>query len=683
MVISKAESFLMELLSKKSAANFVDCTEDRIYLLLEQLNVFTLIVTNDLVKGRKDGNMILADIEAFARWLTCFASLVMVKKKPILSFYELLEKVKLVKEELKEIGPQFPLSALPQTYKLGFIDFLSNNLGELLKYDFQAIAQVKQHIEEIQLHLKSLSSFLTRISDSDIDEHPELKDLGDHAANVAYKLEYVIDSIELDPDWKHCFWFYYLLDEVRVLDKQASQGHEIISGAKVQNATQVSAINELVVDLSDEEAFIVDRLTGGSSQLGVVSIVGIPGVGKTTIARKLFNNQNVIYHFHRLAWCTVSQVYDTRELLLEILSGIHGLTNEIHQLSKEELKSKLRQCLMKNKYLIVMDNVWNVEAWSELKNSFPDSINGSRILITSCRSDVALQIEPDCDPNFLRPFSDYESWKLLVEKIFRGEGCPEELLLVGEQIAQQCKGLPLSVVVVADLEARCLKILEPSYRYLPGYLKACFLYLAVFIEDGDIPVDKLIKFWLAEGLVQGTQSNNLEDVAQDYLKDLISRSLMTISKRKSNGDVKACRLHDQLHDLCLSKAKEENFLQLVTTYDEPYASFPDSNYGFDLYFDHQLQPVTYEAHRLSIFLKRNHFVESRPSGLGTRSLIFFASADSEPRCPHDISFICYNFKFLRVLDLECINMGISFPFEIGLLVGLRYLAVSGYVRSIP
>ncbi|XP_071940743.1 putative late blight resistance protein homolog R1B-17 [Coffea arabica] len=363
-----------------------------------------------------------------------------------------------------------------------------------------------------------------------------------------------------------------------------------------------------------------------------------------------------------------------------------------------------------------MDNVWNVEAWSELKNSFPDSINGSRILITSCRSDVALQIEPDCDPHFLRPFSDYESWKLLVEKIFQGEGCPEELLLVGEQIAQQCKGLPLSVVVVAgllertekrkecwekvaeslssdkmedlearcpdkmeDLEARCLKILELSYRYLPGYLKACFLYLAVFIEDRDIPVDKLIKFWLAEGLVQGTQSNNLEDAAQDYLKDLISRSLMTISKRKSNGDVKACRLHDRLHDLF----KWVDLPPLVTTYDEPYASFPDSNYGFDLYFDHQLQPVTYEAYRLSIFLKRNHFVESRPSGLGTRSLIFFASADSEPRCPHDISFICYNFKFLRVLDLECINMGISFPFEIGLLVGLRYLAVSGYVRSIP
>ncbi|KAL3507265.1 hypothetical protein ACH5RR_032647 [Cinchona calisaya] len=718
IVISKAESFLMELLSKNNAT-FMDYGKDHIQLLIEQLNFFTLILTNQLIEGRKDGDMILAEIEAFARWVTCFSSSLGIKKKAIVSFSELLDKAKRTKAKLKEIGPQFPLSNFPKTYKVGFIDFLSRNLRELLEYDYELIAPVKHHIEEIQLHLKSLSAFFMRVSELYFDEHPQLNDLGDHIIDVAYKLEYVIHLIEVDAHWQNYFWFYYLLDELRLVDTQASRIRETISDAKVENATLVScymksqdrrpAINEMVVNLSHEEEVIIDKLTRGSSQRSIVSIVGIPGIGKTTLARKMYNNQNIIYHFHCRAWCTVSQVYDKRELLLEILSDIHGLSDEIYQMSREDLESILHQCLLKNKYLIVMDDIWNVEAWNDFKNSFPDNVNGSRILITSRLRDVAIQIEPDSDPHFLRPFSDYESWKLLDEKIFHGEGCPKELLLVGKQIAQQCQGLPLSVVVIAGLlgrtekrkewwekiaeilsfemmadpEVQCMKILELSYRHLPGHLKACFLHLAVFVEDRDIPVSKLIGFWLAEGLIQRDHSNSLEDVAQDYLMDLINRSLVTISKRRSNGKVKACRLHDRLRDLCVSKAKEENFLQFVTRFDEPYASFPSSNYGFDLYFDHHLQPVIYEAYRLSILLNRNHFVESRPFGLGTRSLIFFASADSEPRCPYDISFICHNFKFLRVLDFECINMGISFPVEIGLLVGLRYLAVSGYVRSIP
>ncbi|KAL3506456.1 hypothetical protein ACH5RR_031838 [Cinchona calisaya] len=234
-----------------------------------------------------------------------------------------------------------------------------------------------------------------------------------------------------------------------------------------------------------------------------------------------------------------------------------------------------------------------------------------------------------------------------------------------------------------DLEARCLEILELSYKHLPGYLKACFLYLGVFLGDKDIPVSKLVKLWLAEGFIQRTELKSLEDVAEDYLMDLINRSLVIISKRRSNGKVKACRLHDLLRDLCRSKAKEENFFQVVTRCDEPYVSFPTSDYGFEFDFDLHFDPVIYESYRLSIFLKRIHFVESRPSGLNTRSLMFWASTDSDPRCPYDISFICHNFKFLRVLDFECINMGVSFPDEIGLLVRLRYLAVSGYVRSVP
>mgnify|MGYP004716915573 CR=1 FL=1 len=236
---------------------------------------------------------------------------------------------------------------------------------------------------------------------------------------------------------------------------------------------------------------------------------------------------------------------------------------------------------------------------------------------------------------------------------------------------------------MSDPEARCNEIFELSYKHLPGHLRACFLYLGVFLEERDIPVSKLIRFWLAEGFIPNTESRRLEDIAEAYLVDLINRSLVIVSKRRSNGQVKSCRLHDLILVFCRSKAKSENFLQLLMKSDEPYSSFPSSDYGFEFDFHDHLAPVTYKAYRLSIFLKRNHFVESRPSGPGTRSLIFFASTDAEPRCPYDISFICHNFKFLRVLDFESINIGVSFPVEIGLLVRLRYLAVSGYLQYIP
>ncbi|KAL3506472.1 hypothetical protein ACH5RR_031854 [Cinchona calisaya] len=730
IVIFKAESFLTELLllkpSSSNVATFTAYEKVQFKFLIEQLKFLNLIPINQIMKKREVMEKFFTPIVTFARRVTYFSYSFLhheipkdVIREMTVSFSELLHKANHIRLKLKEIAPQLLLPDFPRTYKLGFIDFLVMNLGELLKYDPESIAPVKEHIEEIRLHLKSLSSILINVSESDI-EHPELKDLVNHVMDVAYKVEFVVDSIETGAQWQHFFWFYDLLVELRLVDKQDFQIQTTLGDDKVQNINHVSCdmisqgrppvIDEIMVELrTDEEQVILDQLTRGSSQRDVVSIVGMAGIGKTTLARKVYNIQNIIGHFHRRAWCTVSNVYEKRELLLEILRDIHGLTDEIRQMTEEDLESKLRQLLLKNKYLIVMDDLWDVGAWNDLVNSFPDDANGSRILITSRLRDVALKIKPNGDPLSLRLFSDDESWRLLEEKIFQAEGCPDELLLVGKQIAQQCKGLPLAVVAISgvlqrttkgkewwekiaeslsseimkDPDARCMEILELSYNHLPEYLRACFLYLGVFPQQKNIPVSKLIRYWLAEGFINETESKSLEDIAEEWLMDLINRSLVIVTKRRSNRKVKECRLHDLLRDLCQSKAKEENFLQLVTSCDEPYASFPSSDFGFEFDFDRPAEHVTYKAYRLCIFLKRVHFVESRPSGLGTRSIIFCPSTDIESSFPYDISFIYHNFKFLRVLDLECINLGVSFPVEIGLLVQLRYLAISGYVRSLP
>ncbi|XP_027119965.1 putative late blight resistance protein homolog R1A-4 [Coffea arabica] len=724
IVIFKGESFLTELLLVKSKNDerHMAHWEDQIKVHLRKLEYIALILSDERVREKED---ILGAIgESFMR-LTCFSYYFLNTQDEMtnLSYSEQLDNVvHLIKANLTDIIPQFPKLNFPKASNLELFDFLCRRLGEFLRHDPASTALVKHHVEEIQIYLKSLRPFLENVSELDIEKHPELEDLLDRVTDSAYKVEYIVDSSEVDAQSQEFFWFSDMVEELRLLSKKARGIQLTTPDAEVQNSMNVTQvvldrlsrnstpeINEIVVDLSNRGNEILNQLIGGSPQLDIIAIVGMPGLGKTTLARKVYDSKRVRYYFHCRAWCTVSHVYEKRRLLIEILKGVHGLMDEIHQMNDEELESKLKKCLLRNKYLIVMDDVWDVEFWNDLKTSFPDDRNGSRILLTSRLHQVALKLKPERDPLSPGLFSQAESWKLLEKKVFKEEHCPEELLAVGQEIALLCQGLPLAVVAVAGIlkkteksqiswkriadsfslqnidnpEAQCKEVLELSYKNLPEYLKPCFLYLGVLNRDRDIQVIKLIRFWLAEGFIPQTQKKSYEDVAENFLMDLIDRSLVTVSQRRSNKKVKACRLHDLVLDFCKSKTKETNFFQLVTRFDHPYASFPSSDYGFEFDFYCHSSPASFASYRLAISLKRNHFVESKPSGVATRSLVFFASTDSEPRCPYDISFICHNFKLLRVLDLECINLGVSFPVEIGLLLYLTYLAVGGYIRSIP
>ncbi|XP_071939286.1 putative late blight resistance protein homolog R1B-17 [Coffea arabica] len=723
IVIFKGESFLTEILLLKSRDDdsLMAREKDHIKLLLLKLEYITLIPSDEIIKDREE--VLGAIVESFRR-LTYFSNYFPNTQEEMtnLSLSVLLDKeMHLIKAKLTDIIPKFPKFNFPKTSKLKFLDFLWRNLGELLKYNPTSTVLAKHHMEEIHIHLQSLRSFIKNVSQLYIEEHPELEDLIDRITESAYKVEYIIDSIEVDAQWQDFFWLDNMQEELRLLTEKARVIHLTTPDAEVQdskNVTEVSVdrlsrkgtpvIDEIVVDLSNRENEILNQLTRGSSRLDIVFIAGMPGLGKTTLARKVYSSLKVMRHFHLRAWCSVSQEYDKRRLLLEILTGIHGLTEEIRQMRDEDLEDKLRKLLLKNKYLVVMDDVWGIGAWNDLKNSFPDDANGSRILFTSRLHRVALEIKPDSPPLSLSLFSHEESWQLLEKKVFKEECCPNELLGVGKDIACHCQGLPLAVVAAAGIlktteksqnswktiadnlssqiidnpEARCKEVLNLSYKHLPEYLKSCFLYLGVLNEDRDILVSKLIRFWIAEGFIPET-NKGFEDVAEAFLMDLIDRSLVIISKRRSNGKVRTCRLHDLVLDFCRSQTEDENFSQLITRSDNPYASFPSTDYGFEFDFYHHSSPVSFTSYRLAISLKRSHFIESKPSGLATRSLVFFATTDSEPKRPYDISFIWHNFKLLRVLDFECFNLGISFPVEIGILVQLRYLAVGGYLKCIP
>jgi hypothetical protein len=236
--------------------------------------------------------------------------------------------------------------------------------------------------------------------------------------------------------------------------------------------------------------------------------------------------------------------------------------------AKECLVEELLEYLQGKRYLVVMDDVWKTEVWNEVKYAFPNNSNGSRILITSRIKDVDLDSSPT-PPYYLRVLNQDGSYELFLKKVFRGGECPAELETLGRQIAEGCHGLPLSIAVLGGLLAakenthqnwskviadvnwyltECKDILALSYNYLPRCLKPCFLYFGAYPEDFEIDVRVLIQLWIAEGFIQDTGKRNIEDVANDFLEELIDRNLIQVATRRSDEGAKTCRIHDLLRD---------------------------------------------------------------------------------------------------------------------------------------
>ncbi|XP_027166187.1 putative late blight resistance protein homolog R1A-10 [Coffea eugenioides] len=368
-----------------------------------------------------------------------------------------------------------------------------------------------------------------------------------------------------------------------------------------------SNLRNIVVGFDADLMKIMDRLARPSLGREVLAIVGMGGIGETTLARQMFDHPDTAFQFHCRAWVTVSQVYQLRNLLLDLLPSITKPSDKVHEKcsekTNEDLTDDLYKCLKGRKYLVVMDDVWSNEAWDCIQMCLPDDKNGSRIVMTSRLVELATYVSPKNHPHCMSLLDIEQSWELLEKLVFGFESCPLELVDLGKQIARKCHGLPLAIVIIAGTLSRtvmtsdcwkdfaasassvvltnpeqCLDILALSYNYLPLYLKICFLYMGAFPEDYEIEVQKLIRLWIAEGFLKASSSNNPEDVAEDYLEDLIDRSLVLVGKRNVDGKIKTCRLHDLLRELCLREAQKENIMSVIKHENQSFPAKDNQNF---------------------------------------------------------------------------------------------------------
>ncbi|MCD7461928.1 hypothetical protein HAX54_047395 [Datura stramonium] len=445
--------------------------------------------------------------------------------------------------------------------------------------------------------------------------------------------------------------------------------HPLKFGHSSRQVTNLNLEN-VVVGLEEDFLEIMTRLTGPPYTREIIPILGMGGIGKTTLARKAYDDPIIINRFDVHVWLTISQEYEIRDLLLSVVSCI---SNESKEYTEDKLMDIIRKKLMNKRYLVVMDDIWSNEVWDLMSRIFPDDNNGSRIILTSRLKDVAMHADPDCPPLNIRLLDVDESWKLLAEKVFGGKHvCPPELEDIGKQIAQKCQGLPLALLVVAghlskiattqerwkdvsksvskvvaNESDKCLGVLGMSYKYLPNHLKPCFLYMGVFPEDSDVNIERLINLWVSEGFLRDERFKCLEEVGRDYWEDLVSRNLIMVRKRRSNNEPRTCGVHDLVRDLILREAEKEKFLLVARIHEATNHSA--KKFGARRYSFHS------SMHKADFWVSSSNDL--------TRTLHFFRGLV----LPQWSSF-----KLLRVLAILEFTFQ-DFPLEITKLVHLRHL----------
>ncbi|XP_042045970.1 putative late blight resistance protein homolog R1A-10 [Salvia splendens] len=334
---------------------------------------------------------------------------------------------------------------------------------------------------------------------------------------------------------------------------------------------------------------MMDRITHCPpySDLQILPILGMGGIGKSTLARLIYDDPLVKHQYDIQAWVTVSQDYSIPSILLQLLASLNG---KVHRVGRESLiaiaaqKLEIYKILSGRRYFIVIDDIWSVKAWNRIQWLFPDNRNTSRIILTTRLMDVATNAAISRNILMMRFLDDVQSWLLFHHKVFGDQDCPHELRGIGGKIVNQCGGLPLSIVTVAGLLSRIPttpkkwqqievndgqlgSILSSSYNHLSPHLRECFLYMAGFPQDYEIHASELIKLWVAEGFLEPRyRYETIEVEAERCLMDLTRQSLVLVTSRKSDGKIKSCRLHSMVRDFCVRQAGEEKFLLPVMDY---------------------------------------------------------------------------------------------------------------------
>ncbi|GAY47804.1 hypothetical protein CUMW_107160 [Citrus unshiu] len=346
-----------------------------------------------------------------------------------------------------------------------------------------------------------------------------------------------------------------------------------------------------VVGIESIKRKLIDLMVNGRSERSVVAVVGEGGLGKTTLAGKLFNNDGLKTHFSSRAWVTVGKEYKKNDLLRTVIKEFHSFSGqptpvEIGNMEEMELITTLRGHLKDNSGLLSTKN---------------------RVV---------------------------SEWKKLFDRLGSMLGSDPHL-------------------------KDCNRVLSEGYYDLPHHLKSCLLYFGLFQESCKINCARLIRLWIAEGFVQYSKRSTSEQVAEEYLNELIDRSLVQVSDRDISGRARICQVHDLMHEIIIRKTEELGFGRVLNAEDLSRCS---------------------KTRRITIQRSIDDGALKSIKDSKVRSVFLF-NVDKLPDSFMNASIA--NFKLMKVLDLEDAPVD-YLPEGVGNLLNLHYLSMRNTnVKIIP
>ncbi|XP_011001372.1 PREDICTED: putative disease resistance protein RGA4 isoform X3 [Populus euphratica] len=380
------------------------------------------------------------------------------------------------------------------------------------------------------------------------------------------------------------------LDEIA--QEKAMYGFELYRATdELQRITSTSLVDESIVSgRDDEREAVVSKLLGESSQeagdVDAISLVGLGGIGKTTLAQLAFNDAEVTAHFEKKIWVCVSDPFDEVRIAKAILEQLEGRAPDLVEL--QSLLQRVSESIKGKRFLLVLDDVWteNHRQWEQLKPSLTGSAPGSRILVTTRKHSVATMMGTDHRIN-IEKLSDEICRSIFNHVAFhkRSKDECERLTDIGGKIASKCKGLPLAAKVLGGLmqskrtreewervlsselwgldevdrdqvERGIFLPLLLSYYDLPSVVRRCFLYCAMFPKDYEMRKYELVKMWIAQGYLKETSGGDMEAVGEQYFQVLAARSFFQDFKTYDQEDIRF-KMHDIVHDFAQYMTKNE------------------------------------------------------------------------------------------------------------------------------
>ncbi|KAL7090730.1 hypothetical protein ACP275_12G059100 [Erythranthe tilingii] len=437
--------------------------------------------------------------------------------------------------------------------------------------------------------------------------------------------------------------------------------------------------------------------------LSILPIFGMGGLGKTTVARNMLDHEAIKAHFAKRFWVHVSQNFEAKILFNKILTSLTGTNAGLGD--KQAVLEKLQKELGAQRFLLVLDDVWNEnhEIWGDFINSLRkiSSTTGNGIVVTTRSKNIASLVTTLPTMHKLNNLSEDECWSIIKTKSF-GEGdIPSEFETIGVSIAKRCKGLPLAAKAVGGLlrgksinewlsidekwlsdlkdENPVSKILKLSFDHLsPPSLKKCFAYCSIYPKGYEFKRELLVELWMAEGFLGG--NDDMEIVGNKFFNQLLENSLLlqVVGRKEYYGgaDITYYNMHDLVHDLAssiLNSSDQVRYMGLQSSSGESCVSLNEQASCIrSLLFNDKISVLVFlEFRSLHVLIMMDYCVEELPSSI--KELIHLRCLDilgsRIKRLPDSVGEL-YHLQTLR----SCHTLK-KLPNTLKNLIGLRHLHI--------